>query len=1239
MREPDGRRGAALIIVLSVLLILAMVATAFVTLQGIEQCVSRNYVDGVRARLLAQAGIDYALVRIREDLQTGGLTSSAAVRPMTYWGDIVDELGGASPNEAIPLEAAANPSYAIDALGVNSSGYNPSLTTNPTPLQLLVNGKPVGISMTMDSGTYGAHSDVVSLRVADLQGRIHINDGINESVPYRPVTENLRRILNVLGSLPTVQEPGLGNVIVDNRPAGGYRATSEILPLLGGNLPRYGKVRRFVTIYSWVDKQVALPVPLSQSMLSSYPVGTQYYRGSPPIYRAGRGLDYKGNPVSVPLKFCPPASHTDPATRVWGLDELRPQWIQLAERAPVNVNAAPREVLIALIADLQGFFLMEQRRRFGDESKYPWGGIGGLGLYHWMITYYTYSPEKYRYRSWWTIWNPDNYEVDEADDLGRLYVTHPFATNGGTVTSNTVLAEAVADEIVACRKKVASSIFNYTTAWFGGPFRTWRQFHAFCDNLVKIGVLKDPRPIFRDYPPTGNDPWGWHASPVVSTVQQRFAAQAMADVLKANFNPNLHLNELNPDRNLHLLVDKTDLVVNSTEFCFAPMGYYEIESLGRVLRPTGADSFTSSNQVAAEKKCVTVVRVFDMLRQTTQRDFYPGTFTPRKGWQKSNNNLSVETGPEPDNGTGPQECDFDGYVALPSVGGNGATHPKGTLATTPAAPNSTEGMKASLHSHFAGDDRLHYHADGSNYGANLTRVQLGNAEAVDNFKDPAAAAAGPYVPTAGAHRLSRTFRITPGDPLPTLNPTTDLDLRVDGIYSERHSGLAYWVSPTVLPPETVTKWGYSASAQNGVAAYWIKPSFVPELSGKSRKFFDTSLGAAKIWWGESVHEFAHYFFPGHDAPPYKPPVNEPSFTYYINGVAPMSFMFGMNWGGTSTNSLNHETHVHSAPVKSVVRNNDWVHVVLRWRRGTSWWAAWGYPFFVTDVAIYVNGKLEGSSTIRSLGHAAYSDVIPGHPVKWWYFNADGSNNSIRLGAPSRLMLDPTKGYNRGWNPYVPQTCPTVTLSNVNANYIQNWSADATLDEFYFWGTSSAGVNGALQSALSLWTMGRYYVPQADDGEFESANLSFLPSAPRGLAPPSPVLSGSSSTTITTTPPPEVTILGAAWTLVPEDHDPATGAPILRDRNPGAPTLPIQIDFGFRENGNAISPVVHDDGFSGVSNLSGGPLRVQANEPVRYAAKFRLQGAGLSTILLTTPVLDDVSIYFTRGIEFLSYAIE
>ncbi|MBI3008355.1 MAG: hypothetical protein HYY56_02380, partial [Candidatus Omnitrophica bacterium] len=76
-------------------------------------------------------------------------------------------------------------------------------------------------------------------------------------------------------------------------------------------------------------------------------------------------------------------------------------------------------------------------------------------------------------------------------------------------------------------------------------------------------------------------------------------------------------------------VDKTDLIVNSTELCFGPKGYYEIESVGRILRPieeTREDQrvFDVVCREIARKKVSGIVKVFDCYRESTQRHFAQG---------------------------------------------------------------------------------------------------------------------------------------------------------------------------------------------------------------------------------------------------------------------------------------------------------------------------------------------------------------------------------------------------------------------------------------------------------------------------------------------------------------------------------------------------------------------------------------------------------------------------------------
>src|SRR5688572_26596778 len=151
-----NRRGVVLIVVLGILFILALLATAFLTLATTERFVSRNYLDTVRARMIARSGIEVAISRIQSGIQNDP--------SILYWGDNMTEAG--QRDTKLPLEQARNPSYAYE----DEARQNP-LDPNVAPLQLTLSGQSRGISGLMNSGTYGPNGDVYRLRVEDANGR------------------------------------------------------------------------------------------------------------------------------------------------------------------------------------------------------------------------------------------------------------------------------------------------------------------------------------------------------------------------------------------------------------------------------------------------------------------------------------------------------------------------------------------------------------------------------------------------------------------------------------------------------------------------------------------------------------------------------------------------------------------------------------------------------------------------------------------------------------------------------------------------------------------------------------------------------------------------------------------------------------------------------------------------------------------------------------------------------------
>ncbi|MBI4616202.1 MAG: hypothetical protein HY720_21480 [Planctomycetes bacterium] len=258
-------------------------------------------------------------------------------------------------------------------------------------------------------------------------------------------------------------------------------------------------------------------------------------------------------------------------------------------RSPINLNTAPREVLIAVLADLRCLYLDEDitRTNFGSWSALP------------------------KDHNWYAIGIVRETSIDFA------------------------MAGTIADWIIANRGPL-------------GGFRTWSQFNRFIDDAVLAGRFgSDGQEVFR------------------------------GALVKANANPNNDLTIFNPnavkyDRPvvdakkalndlLQRPVDKFMVIAYTTEFCFDSMGYFEIESLGKV--------YDSRAEVLAQHRIDTTVQVAKIWHLSTQRDFTDGNglgggydIKDAKGGFPTPGNKSLQVYPEPNTSGWPQACRFDGTI-------------------------------------------------------------------------------------------------------------------------------------------------------------------------------------------------------------------------------------------------------------------------------------------------------------------------------------------------------------------------------------------------------------------------------------------------------------------------------------------------------------------------------------------------------------------------------------------------
>ncbi len=1119
-----------------------------------------------RALALAQAGVLDAETQLKAYFPLKTFDPPANPRPYKFWG--ADQTETLEPPAGTMLENAVNPSFAVEQDGNPASG-------SPAPRLLRIGGALRGISGVQGPATYATNGDHYALRVSDLSGRIYVNDGVDGG-PTGSVTQNLRRILNILGTV--LSEANLGDRIVNNRPAGGYTTLSDLVPALGSDAS-YVKVRDFLTAHAWVDPNVANPVPLSSATKGRMPV--QYYRGTPELFRAGGSMDSDGIDLSAPGPldtihagtFATGIQQADVA--IYGLDTLAPQWIEIVGRAPVNVNAARKEVLVALLAGLQGWYVSERKR-----NNPRWSGDLFLGFKANM----TFRPGM------------------GGSEYGYLMETWPIALPGGMGISPYVIA----DEIIACRERKASAYFNYATAPWSGPFRNWSQFNLFIDNLVTAGVLDDPRPnVHYAYEEEGTDGAGFGAM-VLDNGAKLQGIRAIAAALKANFNPNLHLNEFNPDNNLHQLVDKTDLFVNSTEFCFVPTGYFEVESLGRVVRPADGqtDAFLASdNQLVAQAKLSAVLKLYELNRQTNQKQFYAGTLAAQTALPVSSNGNSLEIGPEPDNGVFPgnlgapgnPDNEWGGYIALPTVGSvwhGSAPKAKNTLATTLGLP-STPQFNAGMHAHFTLDSDLCDHPFDRHEIAGLPNVLV--EKEVFNWPDRVPNGTllpygGPYDPTKGDHRLAKSFRITGGAP-PTLTPFVSSDLRLDGLYAERHCAPAYY-----MHKGTSHFWDWNGANAHGMVSFWFKPSFYPERTGKIRKLWDMTRYHDSCGSAVNVSPFEFCFWPVQYDPNQSEYGGGPKFwSNNIGKFEPCSLWFGSKqWHfdsnfttgsghqfGKITKCLNHLEHASETPGSkpSPLRAH-------RWMNATFSWALNGVADPTGNLAkLYLNGT-ENYSAFSQASMTGFQDGF--NRMNGFDKHSGGAYNHMRIGGTSRVA-----------NAAVPVG---------QGGYRGNYSSDVTIDELYVWKTETDAAPDL------LWTLGRYYNVRREttsEGVYTSQSIS-LPPAGGG----------------------SVKVLGASWTWYGEESDPATGDRVLYDYSGNAFGLPNgdlqpRVRLSLVDGGMVYGPLT-DDGYSPVLDLGGQTPVIGNPAQVKYRIGFSFGAGSTSSILLASPVLDDVTLYWSDG---------
>lgn len=573
-------------------------------------------------------------------------------------------------------------------------------------------GPDGGVLLSEDSPRHGTSFEQAdkgrysSLKVTESASKIYVNDS---NPDLARMLNNLAKILGLSGTE--------GDEIVSRRPDGsGYRMEEDLEDVLADR-GSFRRLRDFVTTHAWVDPMVIRPLGLEG-------------RWGKPALRSpeGEGESQPGDPSgSLRGNSSPASGALGPGELLYGYDELHPRAIELAPRAPININTAPEEVLTAVLVGLEGFTVSSSVRAAedwqGDPSLAPPAPAGwGLG-YEWMR-------QRVSYRS------------GTAGAIGRIVRTEPITERKA--------------------REIARRILSHR---LGALFREWSDFEAFLAGLVREGVL----------------------------------GPLEAAVLAANANPNTDLNDFNPDRALLRPVDKTDLLVSSTEFCFGSMGYFLVEALSVVPKRDG--SF-------ARRRMKRHIRCFDVYRETAQSQFLrefaetgrlDQTVSTADAPYETSHGVTLQFLPEPLLGEFVRTADYDGQI---------------TLGTVESSDREAPALRASF-------SRKGLEADGAVYPA--------------------------PVPDRDGPRVGRLVAPSPG-------PDPPGDLYPDGVFLERDASLLYNALGHIRPT-TGTR-----QTRQGVVSLWIKPRYDPLQTHKIHTIWSLDRKHGTDSWINPT-PFGAYVFP------------------------------------------------------------------------------------------------------------------------------------------------------------------------------------------------------------------------------------------------------------------------------------------------------------------------------------------------------------------------------------------
>jgi len=596
----ENNRGFVLLVALGVLGVLGLLAATFATLSRVERAVSNSYVDKVRAKMLAQSGVERAIASIRgramiqawDDQRNDWYYRemlNAELGTLTYPAVVKTDLWKFTPTRAYGMPPRSLEAALDDGI-VNGAANGISF---PQPLSPTANEPFSG----QFPGTYENRGDVYALKVLDCASMINVNDGGKNTV----------RMLDALGTIlkcadgSAVNTGGfnLGTQISTKAIARGkpFNNKSEVLAdvfinntFFAGNATearkRFAAVQNFITTHGWIDG-MTMKFESTWTGTSDY-VGGSWASAISSVSEPSSDLKYAESgagavevasvvdPADTKMSSVPMAFEctTNPlymiSATVPGAYATLPSTRLLAAPGPVMVKDVQKGGGFKQFVTGQGLSVP-----LGGETK-P-GKFGGTYYYgepRTPINVNTAPKEV-------LVASMMNLEADFWDYLVVSESANPKICNGRVGNINVKITQADAEKIA---DYIISARFTNGQPAGAWSFNDWMHFED--DVLLAV--------------------------PGITRFQKA--------LVKANANPNTNIKKMDPDLILVtsnpsvnpdelVRIDKSDIKINSTEWTFSSNGIFEIESIGRVY---------NAGKIMAEEKIETVVKVFDQVVYTTQ---------------------------------------------------------------------------------------------------------------------------------------------------------------------------------------------------------------------------------------------------------------------------------------------------------------------------------------------------------------------------------------------------------------------------------------------------------------------------------------------------------------------------------------------------------------------------------------------------------------------------------------------